>query len=117
MLHQQQRLNRTFHALADAGRRAIVEQLARGDCPVSELARPLPMSMSAVLQHLAVLEASGLVRSNKVGRVRTCRLDVAGLTVLENWLAQRRARIERRLDRLVAYLENEQEVKSTRRKR
>lgn len=116
MLHQQ-RLNRTFRALADSGRRAIVEQLARGDCAVSELARPLPMSISAVLQHLAILEASGLVRSNKVGRVRTVRLDGAGLTVLENWIAQRRARIERRLDRLAGYLDSEQEVKSTRTKR
>ena len=110
MLHNKERLSQVFQALADPGRRAIVEQLAQGDRPVSDLARPLPMSLSAVLQHLAVLEASGLVQSTKVGRVRTCRLNVAGLDALQTWIDRRRAGMERRLDRLSAYLESEKAI-------
>ncbi len=93
-----------FQALGDPTRRAIVERLSRGPATVSELARPLPMSLPAVLQHLGVLEQSGLVRSEKVGRVRTCRIEPAALTGVERWVAERRAAWERRLDRLGDFL-------------
>jgi DNA-binding transcriptional ArsR family regulator len=95
-----QQLDRLLHAMADPTRRAIVERLARGPASVSELARPLPMSLAAVVQHLQVLQASGLVRSTKVGRVRTCQLDPAGLRTAEDWLHQQRTTWEHRLDRL-----------------
>ncbi|HEU5470665.1 MAG TPA: metalloregulator ArsR/SmtB family transcription factor [Actinophytocola sp.] len=93
-------MDRVLHALADPTRRAIVERLARGPASVSELARPLPMSLAAVVQHLQVLEASGLVNSTKVGRVRTCRLEPAGLRAAEDWLHGQRTAWERGLDRL-----------------
>ena len=93
-----------FQALADRSRRAIVERLSHGPASVSELARPLPMSLPAVVQHLQVLEGSGLVRSEKVGRVRTCRLEPAALETAERWIAGRRASWEHRLDRLGDYL-------------
>jgi DNA-binding transcriptional ArsR family regulator len=96
-----------FHALADPTRRAMVDQLASGPASVSELARPLTMSLPAVVQHLHVLERSGLVRSEKVGRVRTCRIEPAALSNAERWIAERRAAWERRLDRLGAYLAEE----------
>jgi DNA-binding transcriptional ArsR family regulator len=93
-------LDRVFQALADPTRRDIVERLTRGPASVSELARPLPISLPAVFQHLQVLEASGLVRSEKVGRVRTCRVEPAALRAAERWIADRRTTWERRLDRL-----------------
>src|SRR6516225_3800803 len=80
-----------FHALADPTRRAMVDRLIAGPASVSELARPLPMSLPAVVQHLQVLERSGLVTSEKVGRVRTCRVDPAALGGAERWIAERRA--------------------------
>lgn len=83
----------------------MVERLARGPASVSELAAPLPMTMSAVVQHLKVLEASGLVVSEKVGRVRTCRVEPLVLTAAERWLNDRRESVERSLDRLGAYLD------------
>jgi DNA-binding transcriptional ArsR family regulator len=98
-------LDGVFHALADPTRRVIVERLSRGPASVSELARPLPMSLPAVVQHLQVLEGSGLVRSEKVGRVRTCHLDLTQLDTAENWIRERRATWTRRLDRLGDYLE------------
>lgn len=82
----------------------MVERLSRGPASVSELAEPLAMSLSAVVQHLQVLEASGLVRTEKVGRVRTCRIDPAALSLAEQWINERRAQWERRLDRLGEYL-------------
>jgi DNA-binding transcriptional ArsR family regulator len=85
----------------------MVDRLASGPASVSELAGPLPMSLPAVVQHLHVLERSGLVRSEKVGRVRTCRIEPAALTNAERWIAERRAAWERRLDRLGAYLADE----------
>ena len=103
--HVLNNLDSTYQALADPTRRAIVERLTRGPASVSELARPLPMSLPAVVQHLAVLQASGLVRSEKVGRVRTCRIDAQALGSAEQWIAERRAEWERRLDRLGDYLE------------
>jgi DNA-binding transcriptional ArsR family regulator len=104
MLNQTAALDRVFQALADPARRIMVERLARGPASVSELAQPLEMSLPAVLQHLQVLEASGLVRSEKTGRVRTCRIDPAALRTAETWIARRRAGWERRLDRLGDYL-------------
>jgi DNA-binding transcriptional ArsR family regulator len=93
-------LDRVFHALSDPSRRSIVERLSLGPASVSDLADPLPMSLPAVVQHLHVLEESGLVRSRKVGRVRTCSIEVAALKPAERWMQQRRAGWERRLDRL-----------------
>jgi len=93
-----------FQALADPTRRGMVERLSRGPASVSALARPLAISLPAVLQHLQVLEASGLVRSEKVGRVRTCHVEPAALRPVEQWVSKRRASCERRLDRLGDYL-------------
>jgi DNA-binding transcriptional ArsR family regulator len=98
-------MDRVLHALADPSRRVIVERLSNGPASVSELARPLPMSLPAVIQHVQVLEASGLVRSKKVGRVRTCRMEPAALRPVERWIGARRSSWERRLDRLGEYLE------------
>jgi DNA-binding transcriptional ArsR family regulator len=97
-------LDRLFHALADPARRAIVERLSRGPAPVSELARPLPMSLPAAMQHLGVLEAAGLVRSEKVGRVRTCAIEPQALSQAERWIGARRTEWMHRLDRLGEYL-------------
>ena len=83
----------------------MVERLAAGPATVSELAEPLPMSMSAVVQHLKILEASGLVATEKVGRVRTCRVDPQALSAAERWINDRRRSVERSLDRLGAYLD------------
>jgi DNA-binding transcriptional ArsR family regulator len=100
MLNQSVPLDRVFQALADPSRRGMVDRLSRGPASVSELARPLAMSLAAVLQHLQMLEASGLVRSEKVGRVRTCRIEPAVLGTAEHWISERRTGWERRLDRL-----------------
>jgi DNA-binding transcriptional ArsR family regulator len=97
-------LDRVFHALADPTRRGIVERLVKGPASVSELARPLPMALPSVVQHLKVLEDSGIVRSDKVGRVRTCRVEPAALSTVEAWVTEQRALWEGRLDRLEAYL-------------
>jgi DNA-binding transcriptional ArsR family regulator len=104
MLDQAAGLDRVFHALADPGRRAMVERLSTGPASVSELGRPLAMSLAAVLQHVQVLEASGLVQSQKTGRTRTCSINPAVLRSAESWIAERRAFVERRLDRLGGYL-------------
>jgi DNA-binding transcriptional ArsR family regulator len=105
MLDQQSPpLDRVFQALADPSRRVMVERLTSGPASVSELAEPLPMSLQAVVQHLQVLEASGLVHTEKVGRVRTCRIEPAVLRTAEDWITERRTNWERRLDRLGEYL-------------
>jgi DNA-binding transcriptional ArsR family regulator len=104
MLKQRPSIDLAFQALADPSRRVIVERLSRGPASVSQLAEPLPMSLPAVVQHLQVLEASGLVRSEKVGRVRTCRIEPAAMRPVEQWIAARRTSWERRLDRLGDYL-------------
>src|SRR5262245_51179555 len=104
MLNQSASLDVVFQALADGSRRAMVERLSRGPASVSELAEPLAMTLPAVLQHLQVLEASGLVRSKKEGRVRTCRIEPAALQTAEKWIAERRSAWERRLDRLGDFL-------------
>ena len=100
MLNQGASLDRVFQALADPTRRGMVERLSHGPASVSELARPLAMSLAAVVQHLQVLEASGLVRSRKTGRVRTCHIEPAALRMAEQWISERQTSWERRLDRL-----------------
>src|SRR3954464_13414197 len=100
-----QPLDLAFQALGDPTRRALVERLAASPATVSELAQPLPMSLPAVMLHLKVLEESGLVQSEKKGRVRTCRIDPKMLSQAEHWVAERRAMWERNLDRLGAFLD------------
>ena len=98
------KLDLTFQALADPTRRSMVEQLSRGPASVSELAQPFAMSLPAVVQHLAMLEGSGLVRSRKLGRVRTCRLEPGAFSLAEQWFNQRRSDWDQRLDRLGEHL-------------
>lgn len=100
MLNYSTSLDLMFKALADPSRRVIVERLSRGPASVSELAEPLAMSLPAVVQHLQVLEASGLVRPEKVGRVRTCCIESKALRLAEQWITERRLNWERHLDRL-----------------
>lgn len=100
MPNYQRNLDRVFQALADPTRRTIIERLIEGPAPVQRLAAPLAMSLPAVMQHLGVLESCGLIRSEKVGRVRTCHIEPAGLRVAEAWLREQRSAWERRLDRL-----------------
>jgi DNA-binding transcriptional ArsR family regulator len=102
-------LDLVYAALSDGSRRAMVERLSRGPASVKELAEPLTMSLPAVLQHLRVLEESGLVRTQKVGRVRTCRLEPAALAPAEQWIADRRSLWEDRLDRLSDFLDSTSE--------
>ena len=104
MLNQSPMLDPVFQALSDPTRRAIVDRLSHGPASVSSLAAPLPMSLPAVMQHLTVLEKSGLIRSEKVGRVRTCQIEPVAMQTAEQWIAERRATWERRLDRLGDYL-------------
>ena len=105
MVNRLDGLDEVFQSLADPTRRAIVARLVRGPATVSELAAPLAMSMPAVLQHLRVLQASGLVRSTKSGRVRTCELEPGVLRTAERWIVERRLDWERRLDRLGDFLD------------
>jgi DNA-binding transcriptional ArsR family regulator len=93
-------IDRVFHALGDTTRRAILEKVSHGPISVSRLAEPFDMSLAAVVQHLQVLEESGLVQTEKVGRVRTCRIETAGLNAALQWIGDRRSMWERRLDRL-----------------
>lgn len=93
-------VDRIFHALGDPTRRAILEHLTAGPLSVSRLAAPLGITLTAVAQHLQVLEESGLVHTEKLGRVRTCRIEMSGFAVLERWIRERRSVWERRLDRL-----------------
>jgi DNA-binding transcriptional ArsR family regulator len=93
-------IDRIFQALGDPSRRAIVEKLSEGPISVSRLAEPLDITLAAVLQHLQVLEESGLVKTEKVGRVRTCRIEPSGLAAAQKWIGDRRSMWERGLDRL-----------------
>lgn len=95
-------IDRVFHALGDAKRRAIIERLSEGPASASRLAEPLGISLAAVVQHLQILEEAGLVRTEKLGRVRTCGIHPAGLRAAAQWIADRRTLWERRLDRLAA---------------
>jgi DNA-binding transcriptional ArsR family regulator len=97
-------INVVFHALSDANRRAMIDRLLDGPASVSELAAPLAISLPAVVQHLHVLEAGGVVRSHKVGRVRTCEIEPLALSTAERWISERRATWEARLDRLAGFL-------------
>ena len=101
---QRANINRVFHALGDPTRRAIVEKLSERPLSVSLLAKPLDITLAAVVQHLQVLENCGLVHTEKVGRVRTCRIEPAGLSVAEQWIAARRSLWEQRFDRLGDFL-------------
>jgi DNA-binding transcriptional ArsR family regulator len=105
VLNESHRLDRAFHALADPTRRGMVARLSRAPASVSELARPLRMSLPAVMQHLRLLEASGLVTSEKKGRVRTCRIEPKALEAAESWIAGQRELWEARLDRFEAYVD------------
>jgi DNA-binding transcriptional ArsR family regulator len=105
--HDRDAADRVFHALADANRRAVIERLTRGPATVSELAALLGVTVAATVQHVQVLQDSELLRSEKVGRVRTCQIDPAGLRNAESWLQRRRTAWERRLDRLGAVLDDQ----------
>ena len=96
MAHRKINVDRVFHALGDPTRRALVERIGEGPISVSRLAKPLAITLAAVVQHLQVLEKSGLVRSEKLGRVRTCRIETAGLSLAEQWIGDRRLSWERR---------------------
>ena len=93
-------IDRVFHALGDRTRRALLDRLAQGPASVSQLARPLGITLTAVGQHLEILEECGLVTTEKVGRVRTCQEASAGLDALERWVREHRTEWERRMDRL-----------------
>lgn len=105
VLEHQNAVDRVFHALGDPVRRGMLDRLSRGPASVSELAEPLDITLAAVVQHVQILEKSGVIRTQKEGRVRTCRLEPRGFDTAERWLAQRRTLWERRLDRLGAFLD------------
>jgi DNA-binding transcriptional ArsR family regulator len=114
MPKQSPTVDRVFHALSCPARRVIVERLTRGAASVTQLAEPLAMALPSVMQHLRVLEDCGLVRSEKSGRVRTCRIEPSALAKAEDWLSKQRAEWERRLDRLDDYLTELQEKEKDR---
>src|SRR5580700_9442416 len=106
MVNQTIDLDRTFQALADRSRRTMVERLTLGPASVSELAQPLTMSLAAVVQHVQILEACGVVKTEKVGRKRMCQIEPAAMTAAEQWITDRRRGWETRLDRLGDFLQN-----------
>jgi DNA-binding transcriptional ArsR family regulator len=108
MSSAKEKIDRVFQALGDPTRRAIVERLAKGPSTVSRLAAPLEITITAVGQHLQVLEESGFVRTEKVGRARLCSLEAAGFKVLSEWIAQQRSLWDRKLDRLGKLLEEDE---------
>src|SRR5215469_9254400 len=101
-------IDRLFHALGDPTRRAMLDRLSRGPLSVSELAAPLGITLTAVAQHLQLLEECGLAQTEKLGRVRTCRIEPAGFDALEQWIRDHRTIWERKLDRLGALLEEDE---------
>lgn len=103
MLYQSSQLDRVFHALSDPTRRAVLDRLTHGPASVSELAAPFETTLAAIVQHVQVLEASGLISTEKIGRTRTCRVSGEALARAEEWLSARRAVWEARLDRMEAY--------------
>jgi DNA-binding transcriptional ArsR family regulator len=105
----QPQIDRLFHALGDPTRRAMLDMLSRGPISVTGLAEPLGITLTAVGQHLQILEDSELVRTEKVGRVRTCRIEPAGFTQLEKWIKEHRTHWELSLDRLGNFLAEEDE--------
>ncbi len=98
------KVDQVFHALGDPTRRAIVERLSRQPASATQLAGPLEITVAAVVQHLKILEQSGVVKTEKEGRTRTCRIDPAGLSIAEDWITARRSAWESRFDRLSALL-------------
>jgi DNA-binding transcriptional ArsR family regulator len=117
VLNYLEELDELFHALSDPSRRVIVERLSQGPASVTELAAPLPMSLPAVVQHVKVLETAGLIKTEKIGRVRTCHLQLKRLDGAEDWIQARRAQWERRLDRLGDYLAATEPVAAPEQKR
>lgn len=115
MLEQWTSVDRVFHALGDPVRRAIIDRLSHGPASVSDLAQPFEMTLAAVVQHVQVLERSGVIKTEKVGRTRTCRLEPSGLDLAERWISQRRAHWEGRLDRLGAILEEDAQTSASKR--
>lgn len=113
MLNQTIDLDRTFQALADKSRRSMVERLTLGPATVSELAKPLSMSLAAVVQHVQILEACGVVTTEKVGRTRTCRMQPEAMTLAEQWIKDRRRGWESRLERLNEVLNEVANTKET----
>lgn len=105
MLNDSPQLDRAFQALSDPVRRGMLARLSHGPASVSELARPLPISLPAVLQHLQALEASGLIATHKAGRVRTCRIEPEALSAAESWIAGQRAVWEGRVERFETYVD------------
>ncbi len=105
MLNHSTTIDRVFYALSDPSRLAIVERLSKKRASVSELAEPLNMSMAGVVQHIQILEESGLIKTHKVGRVRSCEIETRSLELIEDWLNQRRKMWEKNLDRLGEFLE------------
>jgi DNA-binding transcriptional ArsR family regulator len=103
-------VDRLFHALGDPTRRAMLDRLSQGPLSVSALAVPLGITLTAVTQHLQILEECGLAHTEKLGRVRTCRIDAAGFDALEQWIRNHRTEWERRLDRLGAFLEEDDQA-------
>ncbi|UFS80683.1 MULTISPECIES: ArsR/SmtB family transcription factor [Rhizobium] len=108
MIHEPAALDQMFQALSDRSRRGMIDRLGRGPASVSDLAGPLSMALPTVMKHLAVLEKSGLVRSEKSGRVRTYRLQTEALAQMERWLAERKASWNRTFDRLEQFLADDQ---------
>lgn len=100
-------MDAAFHALADPTRRAVVSRLMKGPAPVKELAAPFEMGLPSFMKHLRVLEDDGLISSEKVGRVRTCRINAEKLAAAESWLSEQRALWQARTDRLADYVENQ----------
>ena len=100
-------LDAAFHALADPTRRAVVSRLTRGPAPVKQLAEPFAMGLPSFLKHLRVLERDGLISSEKVGRVRTCRVNTEVLAAAESWLCEQRTLWQSRTDRLAEYVESQ----------
>src|ERR1700676_4933399 len=118
MANQSMQLDNVFGALSDATRRAIVMRLCEGEASVGELAKPFEMALPSLMKHIRILESSGLVTSEKIGRVRTCSLKTEALETIEDWLAAQRELWEQRLDRLEMYVEKlKKEEKSDARKR
>jgi DNA-binding transcriptional ArsR family regulator len=108
MVNQYTPLDAVFHALADPTRRAVIGRLLKGAAPVTHLSQPFAMGLPAFMKHLAVLEASGLIRSEKQGRVRTCHINADRLAAAEDWLMEQRAIWQGRTDRLAAFVESQQ---------
>jgi DNA-binding transcriptional ArsR family regulator len=118
MANQSMQLDNVFGALSDSTRRAIVMRLCGGEASVGELAKPFDMALPSLMKHIRILESSGLVTSEKTGRVRTCALRTEALETIEEWLAAQREIWDRRLDRLATYVETlKTEGKSNARKR